>query len=102
MEESNRNVDDLLIRLKEVYGAESDAELARSMGVSPAVIHNWRARGKVNLDVVVDRAQERGADVHWLLTGEERPTGRVRRIVVEGGERSTVVDVRPGDVLRFE
>jgi len=56
-------------RLRAAYGAESDAALARALGVGTSTVRNWRDRESVPYPHCVTAAQELGVGLDWLLLG---------------------------------
>lgn len=66
-------VNALLERVKQSFGLESDAELSRLLDVRPNVVSNWRRRGSLDYEVIVERCAEQ--DLNWILTGRERNRG---------------------------
>lgn len=57
----------ILTRLRIVAEATSDAGVARFLGISPATLSNWKARGSIDYDLVFSKCE--GVDLNWLLTG---------------------------------
>jgi bacteriophage CI repressor helix-turn-helix domain len=55
-------------KIKEMKNFSSDAELARFLGVTPAVLSRWRTRNTYDIDKIVDAIPN--ISLSWLLTGE--------------------------------
>ncbi len=58
----------ILQRLKEISNSASDADLARFLGIAPATLSNWRARGSIDYDLIFSKCED--LNLHWILTGE--------------------------------
>lgn len=55
-------------KIKEMKNFSSDAEFARFLGVTPAVLSRWRTRNTYDIDKIVDAIPN--ISIPWLLTGE--------------------------------
>ena len=55
-------------KLIEYKKLSSDAEFARFVGVSPALVSRWRKRNSYDVDKIVDAFPE--VSIPWLLSGE--------------------------------
>jgi len=82
------NINDILDRIKKYLEIDTDAELARSLGVTPQRLRNWRTpgRGTVPWEVLCEFAMKHGMSFDWLLTGVEKN-------ISEGGSSGTLADV---------
>lgn len=80
-------------KIKEMKNFSSDAELARFLGVTPAVLSRWKTRNTYDIDKIADAIPN--ISLSWLLTGEgemlrtseEKPHHRIEsnvRPVLEG------------------
>jgi hypothetical protein len=67
---NNSNVDIVLSRMKKVFGAERDADLARALKISPQTLSSWRQRAAIPYALCVECAKTQGASLDWLLYGE--------------------------------
>lgn len=76
---------DILNRLRLVADTTSDAGLARFLGISPATLSNWKARGSIDYDLVFSKCEEINLD--WLLTGQ----GNMRRSERQENQEPTVI-----------
>lgn len=66
---------DVIQRIKTFYGFRFDAEVHRLLDVSGGALSNWKRRGKVNVDLIVEgcrrpNAQGQYPNFHWILSGE--------------------------------
>ena len=60
-------------RMREAYGIENYAELARRIGISKSTISDYRAcRKQIGIDVLRAVSSELGVSLDWLVTGQER------------------------------
>ena len=55
-------------KLVELKNFSSDAEFARFVGVSPALVSRWRSRNTYDIDKIVNAFPE--VSISWLLSGE--------------------------------
>lgn len=55
-------------KIKEMKNFSSDAEFARFLGVTPAVLSRWRTRNTYDIDKIADAIPN--ISIPWLLTGE--------------------------------
>jgi hypothetical protein len=58
----------VISRLREVYGADNDSDLASKMDVAKSTISSWHDRGVPN-KICVRVARERAIRLDWLLEG---------------------------------
>ncbi|MCU0391700.1 MAG: helix-turn-helix domain-containing protein [Thermoflexibacter sp.] len=58
----------LIVRLKKILKAKTNAELAAKLGLEASAISNWIKRKKFNYSIIFNKIQ--GIDLHWLLTGK--------------------------------
>lgn len=64
------SVPQIIARLRQATGADSDADLARKLGLSAgSVVSNWQRRDTVPLSECLRIASERGISLDWLLLG---------------------------------
>lgn len=61
------NVNKIIDRAKDAFGIVHDADFARTIGILPSTLTNWRKRGTINYPLLVSRCQDINLD--WLLTG---------------------------------
>ena len=64
-------IDDILDRVKSYIKSDTDADIARALGVSPQSINNWRRRGTIPWGKICTFAQIHNLSYDWLLTGSE-------------------------------
>lgn len=60
----------VLARLKHLTGAETDAELSRSLSVSPQTLSSWKVRDSIPYSLCVEIAQQHACSLDWLLLGQ--------------------------------
>lgn len=63
------NVGEVLDRVKQVAGVQTDADLARFFGKFKTAASNWRSRGTVPLNEIVELAETHNVSLDWILTG---------------------------------
>jgi hypothetical protein len=73
-------------RLRQVFGAATDLELAAKMGVGRTAPSNWRNRNSIPYDLCATVARDHGVSLDWLIFGAALPTMRAGASV--GHERS--------------
>lgn len=66
---SSLNVDEVLDRAKMVAGVRTDADLSRFFGKFKTAATNWRSRGTIPLDEIVELAETHNVSLDWILTG---------------------------------
>lgn len=59
----------VMARIKEQLGLETDIELADAMGVGVRRIHNWKHRNTVPTEEIVAICGKEGLDLQYILTG---------------------------------
>lgn len=59
----------VLARIKEQLGLDTDIELADAMGVGIRRIHNWKHRNTVPTEEIVAICGKEGLDLQYILTG---------------------------------
>ena len=72
-------------KIKEMKNFSSDAEFARFLGVTPAVLSRWRTRNTYDIDKIVDAIPN--ISIPWLLTGE----GEMLRTAEEKAEENELL-----------
>jgi len=61
------NTTDILSRIRKFYNLRSDKELAKFLGVQPQVLSNWKKRGTIKIDIIINKCKE--MDLNYLLRG---------------------------------
>ena len=61
---------DVLRRLADVMGVDSDHEMARTLGTARTTVTGWRGRGVIPYAVCVDIAQKHDVSLDWLVLGK--------------------------------
>lgn len=59
----------VLARIKALTRTESDAELARAIGISPQTLSSWKVRDSVPYSICVELAVQQRCSLDWLLLG---------------------------------
>lgn len=59
----------MLARIKEQLGLDTDIELAEAMGISIRRIHNWKHRNTIPTEEIVAICGKEGLDLQYILTG---------------------------------
>ena len=67
---------DVLNRIKDELGLDTDLELAEVMGVGIRRIHNWKHRNTVPTEEIVGICGKEGLDLQYILTGQRIGLGR--------------------------
>lgn len=67
---------DVLSRIKDELGLDTDLELAEVMGVGIRRIHNWKHRNTVPTEEIVGICGKEGLDLQYVLTGQKIGLGR--------------------------
>lgn len=62
---NNKSV--ILDRIKFHYSIQSNAELARFLGISPSTLSNWYSRNTIDYDLVFSKCKN--LDLDWLING---------------------------------
>lgn len=63
----------VLTRLKLLTRAQSDAQLSRTLQISPQTLSSWKVRDSVPYALCVDIARTYACSLDWLLLGEGEP-----------------------------
>lgn len=64
------HTDEVIARMCDALQAESDSDLARSLGTRPSTISSWRLRESVPYAECVKLSKRTGLSIDWLITGE--------------------------------
>lgn len=65
-----RTAEDVLGRLRLIYGVKTDTELAEALGKKKNTLSTWKSRNSKPFEICEQVALERGISIDWLLTGE--------------------------------
>lgn len=67
-----RNVNEIVLRMREAIGAPGDKELGEHLGgVGPSTISSWKTRVSVPYPYIDQLVQETGRTFEWFLSGKE-------------------------------
>ncbi|QOX78122.1 LexA family transcriptional regulator [Trichlorobacter lovleyi] len=96
-EDTLLNTRDVLSRIKDELGLDTDLELADVMGVGIRRIHNWKHRNTVPTEEIVAVCGKEGLDLQYVLTGQKIGLGRSggqgeNEQQTQGGEAACNVD----------
>lgn len=92
------NTKEVLSRIKEELGIQTDAELAEAMSVSIRRIHNWKQRNTVPTEAIVALCGSDGLDLEYILTGAKSNSARNQQLTAK--ECSSEYRGTPGDQPR--
>jgi len=67
---SESTFDEVVTRVQKAIGADTQREVAESLGMSTGDFANRKKRGRVPLDRLAEFASSRSVSLDWLLTGE--------------------------------
>lgn len=63
------DVNDIIQRMRQVYGAKNDSALANELNLAVSAPSNWRQRNSPPFGICVDIAAEKGISLDWLIFG---------------------------------
>ena len=80
------NLADVLSRVGKLSGVDTDAEIARALGVSPQTLSTWKRRGTIPYERVCDFAVNQDVSLDYLLLGigGSSYVGGVDPVLLEG------------------
>ena len=67
------DVNEILRRVGEIIGSQSNVDIAKALQVAPQTSSNWKARRTIPWKEAYVFSIERGLSMTWLLTGEGQP-----------------------------
>lgn len=77
------NYSDIIERMRWAGKLKNDSAVARTLGVTPQALSNYKKRGVMPTDLVLKFSNIYGLSVDWLLTGEgemrKHPSGEMER-----------------------
>lgn len=91
---SESTFDEVVTRVQKAIGADTQREVAESLGMSTGDFANRKKRGRVPLDRLAEFASSRSVSLDWLLTGE----GEMYRTPRIGDAYAAAP--KPGDALK--
>lgn len=62
--------DQIMQRMREVVGVDSDYKLAKHIGKSTGALSNWRRRGTIPIDECISLSVSHGVSLDWLILGK--------------------------------
>lgn len=65
------NMDNVISRLKQDLGMQSDAELAKAIDVLPKMISVWKIRNTIPSEIIAKFCLEKKLDLQYILTGQK-------------------------------
>lgn len=66
-------IDDILFRLRKLYGAKTNKDLAVALELSPSRISRWNTgEQEIPTEALVRVSIEKGVSMDWLLFGKEQ------------------------------
>lgn len=63
------DVNDIIQRMRQVYGAKNDSALAVALNLAVSAPSNWRNRNSPPFGICADIAAEKGISLDWLIFG---------------------------------
>ena len=63
------DVNDIIQRRRQVYGAKNDSALAAALNLAVSAPSNWRQRNSPPFGICADIAMEKGVSLDWLIFG---------------------------------
>ncbi|MBI5237636.1 MAG: helix-turn-helix domain-containing protein [Deltaproteobacteria bacterium] len=63
------NFNEIFARMLEAGGIKNSSQMAKTLGISPQAISNYRKKGLLPAGMVMEFAAKFGISVDWLLTG---------------------------------
>ena len=63
------DVNDIIQRMRQVYGAKNDSALAAALNLAVSAPSNWRQRNSPPFGICAGIAMEKGVSLDWLIFG---------------------------------
>jgi hypothetical protein len=63
------DVNDIIQRMRQVYGAKNDSALANELNLAVSAPSNWRQRNSPPFGICAEIAAEKGVSLDWLIFG---------------------------------
>lgn len=63
------DVNDIIQRMRQVYGAKNDSALANELNLAVSAPSNWRQRNSPPFAICADMAAKKGVSLDWLIFG---------------------------------
>ena len=95
------DVNDIIQRMRQVYGAKNDSALAAALNLAVSAPSNWRNRNSPPFAICVEMAAEKGVSLDWLIfgIGDMRLGGRAEAPYDPGHARSQPAESPAADRL---
>lgn len=61
----------IIERMKSVLSANTDDELAQSLGKPSSTVRNWKNRNNLPFDIAIEFAETHSLSLDWLVSGKE-------------------------------
>ncbi|MGX3020946.1 helix-turn-helix domain-containing protein [Ursidibacter sp. B-7004-1] len=61
----------IIERMKSVLSANTDDELAQSLGKPSSTVRNWKTRNNLPFDTAVEFSETHSLSLDWLVSGKE-------------------------------
>jgi len=88
---SNLNIEDILTRIKEIEGVKTFKEVANILSVSEVNISQWRKRGSIPYEKLIEYCKNKDIVLDWLITGRG-----AMRIIQSSPKQYAIVNIPPG------
>ncbi len=91
---------EIVSRMKEIGELKNEAHLARTLGITPQALSNYKKRKTISGDLVFKFSQIYEVSIDWLLTG----SGEMLRSDsgLDGGSLSTIAFVKASPFVKGE
>lgn len=63
------NADDVVDRLRALYGVPTDQALSEAIGIPKTTISSWRSRNRAPYDACIEAVRKYRSSLDWLLFG---------------------------------
>lgn len=57
----------ILLKLKSVFGAKTDTQLAEYLGIKQNTVSTWKTRGSLDYPIVIAKCDNKNVDLNWLF-----------------------------------
>lgn len=91
---------DIASRMKDIGELKNDAHLAKTLGITPQALSNYKKRKTISGDLILKFSKIYGISIDWLLTGEGEMLKSASNI--ESGHLSTIAFVKASPFVQGE